>query len=99
MNTVSCKADADVGSTKEFAIAFVVSVTEVSDNPNNWIAKKGKGSLFEILRDIYPEVMLNIACIAWWHKKCEYVYLYLDDYHVCGNQYNRKRIFGSVHVF
>jgi hypothetical protein len=61
MIPLSC---ADVRSAKEFAIAFAVSVTEVSDNPNNWIAKKGKGSMFEILLDIYPEVMLNIACIG-----------------------------------
>ena len=61
MIPLSCKANADERSAKEFSIAFVVSVTEVTDNPNNWIAKKGKGSMFEILRDINPEVMLNIA--------------------------------------
>jgi hypothetical protein len=42
---------------KEFAIAFVISVTEASDDRHNWIAKRGKDSIFEILRDIFPEVM------------------------------------------
>jgi hypothetical protein len=42
---------------KQFAIAFVVSVTEISDTSKNWIAKKGKDSLFAILQDIYPEVI------------------------------------------
>ncbi len=42
---------------KEFAIAFVISVTEASDDRQNWIAKRGKDSIFELLRDIFPEVM------------------------------------------
>ncbi len=41
---------------REFAIAFVVSVTEASDEPQNLIAKKGKDSIFEKLREIFPEV-------------------------------------------
>jgi hypothetical protein len=57
MNTLSCKKNADIDDAKEFAIAFVVSVTETSDGPNNWIAKNGKDSMFAILRDIFPEVM------------------------------------------
>jgi hypothetical protein len=50
------KVNADVGDANEFAIAFVISVTEASDEPQNWIAKKGKDSVFAMLRDIFPEV-------------------------------------------
>ena len=56
--TTSCRAKADVEDAREFAIAFVVSVTEASDEPQNWIAKKGKDSMFATLREIFPEVRL-----------------------------------------
>ena len=45
-------------NVKEFAIAFVISVTEASDEPRNWIAKNGKDSIFATLREIFPEVRL-----------------------------------------
>jgi hypothetical protein len=57
LTSLSCKKNANTYGAKEFAIAFVVSVTETSDGPNNWIAKNGKDSMFSILRDIFPEVM------------------------------------------
>ncbi len=61
MRTVpSCRPNADVAeNAKEFAIAFVISVTTASDDPQNWIAKKGKYSIFDILRDIFPEVTIR----------------------------------------
>ncbi len=56
--TFSGRANAGVEDAKELAIAFVVSVTEVSDEQQNWIAKKGKDSIFATLREIFPEVRL-----------------------------------------
>ncbi len=58
VGAVSFAAKADVDDAKDFAVAFVVSVTEASDDRKNWIAKNGKDSMFAILRDIFPEVML-----------------------------------------
>jgi hypothetical protein len=59
--------DADIDRAKEFAIAFVISVTEpvaeASDDPQNWIAKNGKDSIFEILLEICPEVIRLIICV------------------------------------
>ncbi len=52
------KVNANVGNAKEFAIAFVISVTEASYEPRNWIAKKGRDSVFAMLLEIFPEVSL-----------------------------------------
>ncbi len=54
----SCRANADSENAKKFAIAFVISVTETANESQNWIAKKGKDSIFAVLRDIFPEVKL-----------------------------------------
>ncbi len=60
----------DIDRAKEFAISFVIyvtePVTEVSDDQQklqNWIAKRGKDSIFEILVEICPEVIRRIICV------------------------------------
>jgi hypothetical protein len=40
---------------EEFAIAFAVAVTEVSDPAVDLVAKKGKYSIFSILQGIFPQ--------------------------------------------
>ncbi len=55
---VASSANDYMDNAKEFSIAFVFSVTEASDEPQNWISKRGKYSIFAVLQDIFPEVML-----------------------------------------
>ncbi len=56
----SCSANKDVLNAQEFAIAFVISVTETSDDHQNWIAKKGEDSIFAILHNVFPEVIFSL---------------------------------------
>ena len=58
MGTKNTKRQCNMENVKEFAIAFVIAVTEASDEPRNWIAKNGKDSIFATLREIFPEVRL-----------------------------------------
>ncbi len=68
----SSSANEDTLNAQEFTIAFVISVTETSDDPQNWIAKKGKDSIFAILHYVFPEVLklnqyilnINRLCVA-----------------------------------
>ncbi len=48
-------------NAKEFAIAFTFAVTELSDRPGEWIAKNGKGSIFSMLQEIFPEASTPMA--------------------------------------
>jgi hypothetical protein len=44
-----------IRNAKEFSVAFTIAVTEATDNPQHWIAKKGKDSIFSVLNDIFPQ--------------------------------------------
>ncbi len=41
---------------KAFGLAFATAVTVHSSDPSDWVARRGKESLFEALRIILPEV-------------------------------------------
>ncbi len=40
---------------KEFAVAFMIAITEVADPAIDLVAKKGKHSPFSVLQGIYPK--------------------------------------------
>jgi hypothetical protein len=44
-----------VRNAEEFSIAFAIAVTEVSDDPYDCIAKKGKDSMFALLNQIFTQ--------------------------------------------
>ena len=44
-----------IRNAEEFSIAFAIAVTEASDDPLDWIAKKGKDSIFVLLNQIFPQ--------------------------------------------
>ena len=39
----------------EFAVAFTIAVTEVSDPAVDFVAKNGRYSIFSILQGIFPQ--------------------------------------------
>jgi hypothetical protein len=45
----------DIRNAEEFSIAFAIAVTEASNNPHDWIAKKGNESMFTLLNQIFPQ--------------------------------------------
>ncbi len=45
-----------------FSIAFTTALTEASDNPQDWIAKKGNESVFAVLSEIFPQARCQIFC-------------------------------------
>jgi hypothetical protein len=49
------QSSARIRNAKEFSIAFATAVTEASDNPQHWIAKKGGDSIFAVLNEIFPQ--------------------------------------------
>ena len=42
-------------NVEEFAVAFTVAVTEVSDPAVDLIAKNGRHSVFSVLEEIFPQ--------------------------------------------
>ena len=74
-------------NVKEFAIAFVISVTVVSDEPGNWIAKNGKDSIFATLREIFPEVRL-VEIESKPDSMARFQYLNLESF---GVDFQKKR--------
>ncbi len=51
---------------EEFAVAFTISVTEVSDPTNDLVAKNGKHSIFSALEEIFPQataIMILLAAV------------------------------------
>ena len=55
---------------KEFSVAFATAVTEASENPDHWIAKKGENSIFSVLNDIFPQARSRVIfsppiCISY----------------------------------
>jgi hypothetical protein len=49
----------DIKNPAEFSIAFAVAVTESSDNPDDWIAKKGNESIFALLYEVFPQARVR----------------------------------------
>jgi hypothetical protein len=43
-------------SNREFALAFANYVTAFSDNQFDWVARKGRQSIFELLKNLAPKV-------------------------------------------
>jgi hypothetical protein len=52
---MSRRASTAIRNAEEFSVAFATSVTEASDNPQHWIAKKGTDSIFAVLEKIFPQ--------------------------------------------
>jgi hypothetical protein len=52
---MSRRENTSIRNAEEFSIAFATAVTEVSDNPQDWIAKKGTDSIFAVLDEIFPQ--------------------------------------------
>jgi hypothetical protein len=57
-----------VGDATKFAIAFTFAVTESSANRRDWIAKKGKDSIFALLQEIYPEVFQYEMALTYYTR-------------------------------
>ncbi len=50
---------------REFAVAFTFAVTETSGKRREWIAKKGRDSIFAMLQGIFPEASTSASkCFA-----------------------------------
>jgi hypothetical protein len=47
---------------EEFAAAFTIAVTEVSNSSADMVAKNGNHSIFSVLQGIFPQVR---AIIIW----------------------------------
>ena len=49
------RRESHIQNAEEFSVAFATAVTEASDNPEDWIAKKGKDCIFAVLNEIFPQ--------------------------------------------
>ena len=44
------------GDAKKFGLSFACAVTVESADASDWVARKGDTSLFQVLKDLMPEV-------------------------------------------
>jgi hypothetical protein len=58
-----------IQDTKPFVLAFATAVTAHSSDPSDWVARRGKESLFEALQIILPEV----DCMNLWQHQSNQV--------------------------
>ncbi len=45
---------------EEFAVAFTIAVTEVSDPTVDLVAKNGKHSIYSVFQEIFPQARANL---------------------------------------
>jgi hypothetical protein len=59
---------ASVMDVNEFAVAFTIAVTEVSDPAIDFVAKNGRYSIFSILQGIFPQARESFFsnCYCFW---------------------------------
>ena len=50
------------GPACEFAAAFANAVTVKSSHKYDWVARRGKHSIYDILKELVPEV--SVECIS-----------------------------------
>ncbi len=47
---------------EEFAVAFTIAVTEVSDPTVDLVAKNGKHSIYSVFQEIFPQARAIMFC-------------------------------------